>query len=241
MKKQLSILGVAALLAFTAVMPVKAADSTVKFTSSGTLDTPTSLGDAFKGMAPGEKKELNIEVKNENNNTADFYMSTEVVDALEKAGKGAGYDVKLSVGGTTLYDSTVGGYDGSGAGSTEGLKELNNGLKDSVLIATLAKGASTNIVLEITMDGEGVDKAGYAAAFGEIDFSFKAGYEDPTGTYTVYRVVTKTGETKYVTIRDQKVALAAQTGDTFFMWGAAVVVIAGAVMVILGLKRKAAK
>ncbi|MBO4376600.1 MAG: hypothetical protein J5811_04805, partial [Lachnospiraceae bacterium] len=67
------------------------------------------------------------------------------------------------------------------------------------------------------------------------------GYEDPTGTYTVYRVVTKTGETKYVTIRDQKVALAAQTGDTFFMWGAAVVVIAGAVMVILGLKRKAAK
>ena len=74
MKKQICILGAAVLLAITCVMPVKAADSTVTFGSDGKLDTPSSVGSTFNGMAPGETKSLTIEVKNENNNTADFYL-----------------------------------------------------------------------------------------------------------------------------------------------------------------------
>lgn len=242
MKKQICIMGAAVLLAITCVMPVKAADSTVTFTGSGSLDTPSTYGDVFNNMAPGETKSLTIQVKNENNNTADFYMSTEVMKAFESATtKGAGYDVKLTAGGVTIYDSTAGGYTSSGSGSEKGLGELNDSLDSSILIKTLAKGETTDVVLTIGLDGEGVDKnTGYANALGSIQFAFSAGYEDPTGPYTVYKVVTKTGETKYLKIFDQKVALAAQTGDSFIWWAGAVVVIAGVVMVIMGLRRKAA-
>ncbi len=242
MKKQICILGAAVLLAITCVMPVKAADSTVTFGADGKLNTPSSVGSTFNGMAPGETKSLTIQVKNENNNTADFYMSTDVVKALEEShgGAGAGYNVKLTAGGTVIYDSTAGGYTAAGTGSTEGLKDINASLNDKILIGTLAKGASTDVILTIGLDGEGVDKASYAASLGQIDFAFSAGYEDPTGPYTVYKVVTKSGETKYLKIFDQKVALAAQTGDTFIWWAGAVVILAGVVMVIMGLRRKAA-
>lgn len=242
MKKRFLTFGMAALLACSAVMPVSAADSTVSFTNEGTLETPATFGNVFDHMAPGEEKSLTIEVKNDNEHTADFYMSAETIKALEESvgGSGAGYDVKLIIGGTEVFNSALGGYVSTdGTGSTEGLKEMNGALSDSMLIATLKKGEKTDIVLTIGLDGEGMDKATYADAFGSIDFSFKAGYEDPTGAFHTYKVITKKGETKYVTIFDQKVALAAKTGDSFMWWIAAIVLALGIVALILGLKRKA--
>jgi len=244
MRKKILTLGVAALLAFSVALPAQAANSTVTFTSDGKMDTPASLGDAFEGMAPGEEKSLTIEVKNNNDHTADFYMSTEVLEALEKAGSaGAGYDVKLTAGGVTLYDSALGGYTGE-VGSTAGLKEMNGALSDSILIATLNKGGKTDVILTIGLDGEALDNTAainYANALGEIEFAFKAGYEDPTGGYTVYKIITKKGETKYVTIVDGKTPLAAKTGDNFSIIIAAVVVLAGVAFLVVGLRRKAAK
>lgn len=241
MKKRILTLGMVALLAGSVVLPVKAATPTVSFTDSGTLEAPSEMGDAFKNMAPGEEKSLTIKVENDNAHTADFYMSAETTKALEEAvsGSGAGYKVLLTIGGATVFDSTLGGYVG-GVGSKTGLTEMNGALSDSMLIATLKKGESTDVVLTIGLDGEGMDTLGYASALGEIDFSFKAGYEDPTGSFNIYKIVTKQGETKYVKIFNQQVALAAKTGDNFIWWAAALVLFAGIAIVVVGMKRKAA-
>ena len=179
-------------------------------------------------------------------------MSAEVVEALESntaAARGAGYEIKLTAGSTVLYDSTVGGY-GAGneeAASTTGIKSMNSALEDYILIATLENGESTNVVLSITFDGEAMDNTSaidYSWAEGQLAFDFKAGYEDPTGTTTVYKTVTKKGDTKFVTnlveIFEEAVPLSAvATGDTAMIGIGVVVLLAGIVLVVAGKRKKA--
>lgn len=234
-------------------------NTTVTFTNSRALEygnasgsgEEVNLGDAFANVVPGEERNQTITLKNEYNNSVDFYMSAEVLKALEETGKGAagaGYDIVLTAGGQILYDSSVGGYKQSnGAASVDGLKEMNNSaLKDSVLIATLAKDQTADVVLKIIFDGEAMDNnaaaVNYADTVGQIRFAFQAGYEDPTGLTTVYKVVTSEGETKYITrIVEERVPLAVPTGDSAMLALGALVLIAGIALLFLTRKKKGGK
>lgn len=235
MKKSLLAAAICALtLTLPSVSAFAAPDSDVKFKSDSTLVYTGS--EVSKTVAPGETFTEEISLSNENSTTADFYMNTEVIKELEKAGAaGAGYDVKISVkkgsDTTSLYDSTLGGD-----GSTTGLSGMNDSLKSDILVSTLKKGENASIIVEIFFDGEGLDNtalANYANTLANLNFDFKVGYEAPTGTSTVYKVVDKKGKVQYLTVTG------AQTGDSLwvpFVIGG--VLILGAVLLFLGKKKK---
>lgn len=219
----------------------------LEYGSAASADGTVNLGDAFKGVAPGETRSQTITLTNANDITVDFYMSTEVLQALEEskdAAMGAGYDIILSAGGKELYNSTLGGYNASGEGSTSGLGDMNASLGEDVLIATLAKGETADVVLQITFDGESMGSTGdadYTNALGKLSFDFKAGYEEPTGITEEYVTVEEKGETTYITtIVEERVPLAAQTGDNTMLLGALLILVGGIVLfVATGKKKKA--
>lgn len=235
MKKNLLAAAICALTLILPSVPAFAApDSSVTFKGDSTLEY--SDAEISKTVAPGETFTEEISLSNENSTTADFYMNTEVIKELEKAGAaGAGYDVKISVkkgsDTTSLYDSTLGGD-----GSTTGLTGMNDTLKSDILVSTLKKGEDASIVIEIFFDGEGLDNtdlANYANTLANLSFDFKVGYEAPTGTTTVYKVVDKKGQVQYLTV------MAAQTGDSLWLpivIGA--VLVLGIALLILGKKKK---
>ena len=260
MKKSILAVGIAFAMLHASSMPVRAADNaTVIFTDEKKLEyrnvtsdgSEVKLGSAFEGVAPGETRSETITLQNQNNRTADFYMSAEAVRALEEdaaQAKGAGYDIKLTVGKTVLYDSTVGGYDSTkeDAASKLGLSEMNQALKEDILIATLAHGETTDVVLTIWFDGEAMDNTtviDYSETAGQLAFDFKVGYEEPTGVETIYKVVTRQGETRYVKKRieifENAVPLAAvATGDTARVGIGVAVLAAGILLLLLGKKKR---
>ncbi len=252
MRKNFLTLGIAlcALLVMTTASAAEAAgNATVKFTSANRLEyenvktsgDAVDLGDTFKGVAPGETRSHTITVKNENDRTSDFYMSTEAVKSLEKGtekAKGAGYDIKLTAGSKVLYDSTLGGYVGDKA-SESGIEGMNELLEDYILIATLSKGQSTDVVLTIHFDGEAMDnnsKIDYTETFGQINFDFKVGYEDPTETIETVTVVTEKKAPTVVTL-----VQTVTTGDNALIGAGILVAAAGAVLFIIGARRKKAE
>lgn len=259
MRKNIWAFGLAITL-FTAsgVTTYAAPGATVSFTEGNTLeygggaevkDGEMNLGSAFENVAPGETKEQVITIKNENNHTADFYLSAEAVKELEKGkatAKGAGYDIVLKAGDSVLYDSTVGGYNAGKNASTTGIAGMNGALEDYILFATLKKGESANVVLSIKFDGEAMDNTSaidYSSTMGKIAFDFLAGYEDPTGKVVIVREVTEDGGVRYVRkvveILENGVPLgAAATGDGAMIGIATVVLVAGVVLIGIGKKRK---
>ncbi len=214
-------------------------------TNGGEVD----LGAAFEGVAPGETRTQTITLFNANGQTADFYMSTSVLQALEESREqaaGAGYDVVLTAAGIELYNSRLGGYGAEDAdGSREGLKALNDSaLNGDVLVATLGRGESAEVTLQIHFDGEAMDGSGGAADYsdtmGKVSFDFKVGYQDATGVIREDRVVTEKGETKYVTrIVEERLPLAAKTGDGAMIFGGLAVLAAGIVLFALTGKKRA--
>lgn len=223
------VLSVSSLTAFAD----QGTSATVTLDSNSKLTFTQDTENQNVNIAPGETFTETIYVKNDSSRTADFYLSTAVIEDLETkatGAKAAGYDVKLTAGSTTLYDSTVGGNV-----TENGLTDVS--LQDNMLIATLAKGASTNVVLTIAFDGEGLDStdtANYANTLANLQFDFMAGYEAPTGNTTTYRTVTEKGEDTVITLTGG----AAKTGDSLFIPVAiAFVLITGIVLLIVG-KRK---
>jgi len=258
-RKVLALLLAVTMFAGMSVTAFAADGATVSFTSSNTLEysgvtkdgDTVNLGDAFENVAPGETRTQTITLRNDNKRTADFYMSAEAVKALEagkEAAKGAGYDIKLTAGDTVLYDSTVGGYkseDGDSA-SSKGIDEMNGALEDYILIATMQKGESTDVVLTIVFDGEAMDNnaevVDYSLTDGQLAFDFKVGYEDPSGE-VIIKEVSEDGQVTYVkkivNIIENAVPLGAvATGDGAMVGAAAVVLLVGASMIIFGRKKK---
>jgi len=215
----------------------------VSFTESNTLEYSgaamangeVNLGAAFENVVPGELRTQIITLKNENGKTADFYMSAEVVEALETntvAARGAGYDIELKVGNTVLYDSTVGGYSASEAASASGIGGMNSVLEDYILVATLNPGESREIALSIKFDGEAMDNTSaidYSLTDGKLAFDFMVGYDEPAKE-TIVRY-----EQKEEVIRIIEVV---KTGDEALIGVAIAVLAAGLVLLVLGRKKK---
>ena len=206
-----------------------------------------SLGAAMIGVAPGETRTQTIQLVNKHDKTVDFYMDMEVLKALEEGreqASGAGYDVVLTAAGKELYNSKLGGYaTKTDEGSKEGLKAINaSALGSNVLVATLKKGETAEVTLQITFDGEGMDNnatVDYSDAIGEISFRFQAGFEDPTGVTKEDRVIIEKGPTRYVTqFIEEKLPLSVKTGDQSMLLGGIVILAAGVVLFLMTGKKK---
>lgn len=262
MKKSILAIGMAITVFLASGFTTYADTSaTVSFTSDKKLvysgvtveNGQVNLGSAFENVAPGETRTQTIVVKNENKHTADFYMSTEIIKALEDGSdtaKGAGYEIVLKAGDNTLYDSTLGGYAANEAASKTGIGSMNAELGDNVLIATLKKGESTDVVLQIAFDGEAMDNTAendYSLTSGQLAFDFLVSYDDAeapvsnkkTGSNTTPTSNTKPGVNHTVTIVDEGVPLSAvKTGDESMIGVTVAVLVAGVVLLMLGRKKK---
>lgn len=256
-KKALALILALMVLSATGITALANGTATVSFTENKTLeysnvtveDGVVNLGSAFEDVVPGETREQIITVKNDNKHTADFYISAQVLKALEEskdAAKGAGYDIVLKAGDTVLYDSTVGGYNAGQTASDTGIGEMNDALEDYVLFATLKNGEAAEVVLSISFDGEAMDNSGaidYSSTIGQIAFDFKAGYEEPTGKTVIVKEVTEDGEITYVKkvveIIEERVPLGAvPTGDGAMIGLAVAVLVLGMVLLFVGKKKK---
>lgn len=261
MKKKFMILAVAvALMTGNSLTVCAAGDATVTFTENEKIeysgvgyykDGTPKLGSAFEGMAPGEIREQVITIQNNNDKTVDFYMNASALQALEdsaKQAKGAGYEIKLTVGDTVLYDSNVGGYASAGTeGSTEGIREMNEGaLEGYMLIDTLSKKQAEKIKLSVFMDGEAMDNnsqaVDYSNALGQFGFSFRVAYDEPDAPTVIYKEVTRKGGTNYVKqiveIIEERVPLAAvATADPAMIGGGIAVMLSGILLVVVAAKR----
>lgn len=258
MKKKLLLLGTTLMMTFGLSMNAYAADAneTVTFTSDKNLEYSNggNLGDAFVGMAPGQSKEVTIDVVNKNSITADFYVQTEDIKALEQAvnASGGAYDIKLSMingsNSTVLYDSTLGGATGSqdnAVGSAEGIAEMKN-LEDNTYLATLKNGEQVQLVLDFTMDGESITNAtanNYSNAEGQIGFQFLVAYDTEGNRVIVNRkdlVEYQTGSRKQNFVTTVKnVVVAVKTGDTTAIIPMVAILAAGLfLLAVTGKKKK---
>lgn len=262
MKKSILAIGMAVVLFFTSGLTSYAnTTATVSFTSDKKLvysgvteeNGQVNLGSAFENVIPGETRTQTIVVKNENKHTADFYMSTEIIKALEDGAdtaKGAGYEIVLKAGSNTLYDSALGGYTAAESASKAGIGSMNAALEDKVLIATLKKGESTDVVLQITFDGEAMDNTSevdYSLTSAQLAFDFQVSYDEAetpdsngmSGSSVTATNGTNSGISSKVMITDEPVPLSSvKTGDGAMTGVALALLLAGVALIVLGRKKK---
>ena len=99
MKKKFWMIGLTTVF-MVAMTTVAYAETTVEFTNDNQLVYNTQeMGDAFKGMAPGDQKSQTLTIKNSNSHTTTFYMSAETLDYFEtaRAASGGLYDIQLTL------------------------------------------------------------------------------------------------------------------------------------------------
>lgn len=258
MKKKTMIWTMAAAMVCAMGLNAYAADSSVTFTEAEKLEYSGTLGSGEEGVilgsfdqvAPGDTVTQTITLKNTNELTVDFYMSARTLTALEEAvaegqtAGGAAYEITLTAGETSLYDSSAGGYLSEERADGVGLKKMNDALGEYILVGTLAKEQALDIRMMITFDGEAMDNTqggiDYSNTLGKIAFDFMVSYEEPAGPTIVYNDVERTEAPTVITrIMDQLVPLASvQTGDAALTGGAAVILIAGIVLIVLSCRKK---
>ncbi|MCR5719766.1 MAG: hypothetical protein K6F84_04295 [Lachnospiraceae bacterium] len=248
------IRNIAAALILFAAMSVNAlaASPEVVFTADKNLEYrgvtqkegAADLGEAFKDIAPGEERSAVITVKNENSHAVNFYMSTEVLKALEETGKnakGAAYDITLKVGDATVYDSRLGGYTEQLKKDDNGLADMNKMLEDSIFIGTFEKNDEKNVSLNIFFDGEAFDNdsaADYSLTTGKLAFEFKVSYDDPATSEVKYQVVERKHPGKIETIYENVTPLAAvATGDKTPIVFGSILIAAGLVLIVFALRK----
>ena len=255
MKKKVLALALMTAMLFAMSSPVSAEEkASVVFTEKNQLEYrntekdeegTVNLGNAFEGVAPGETRSQAFTLSNESSQTVDFYMSTEVLQSLEEINRasGAAYDILLTIAGKEIYCSTVGGYASpDSSGSSEGLKEMNDSvLGSSILAATLTKGQTAEVVLQITFDGEAMDNnniSDYSEALGRIRFRFRAGYENSGGDVQEESKETEEEQDETAGKHEGKqVSKAAKTGDAA-MPAVGIVAVGAGILLLVVVERK---
>ena len=232
------------------------AAETVTFTSDSKLKynnnegDKISLGEEFIGMAPGETREQVITITNNNEQTADFYVSAKTIQSLiekcgilnENAGGGI-FFISLKV------DSADNNKDWKIFESTQFVAQkkgnldfkLNETLKNDTLFATLVKGESINLILSIGLDGESIRNnkktCDYSDAIGTIEFNFLVSYDTPEKKV----IVEKSENVINMTVFKTKVAntvAALKTGDTTPIFALSSILIIGTIIIFITGKKK---
>ena len=134
------------------------------YTKDITLNDLLLGGPDGNGIEPGDSFTVTITLKHDYAQRADWYMSNDVINSLEKISQsgasGGAYTYSLkykkdknSNDEQVLYSSdTVGGEGSTAAGG--GLHEATNALKGFFYLDTLSQGQVAEIKLEVAIDGE---------------------------------------------------------------------------------------
>lgn len=234
MGKKITIVGIFLLAILAIGMKSQAAKTpSVTFTKGEQLIlSDTSLGNVFEGMAAGDERTLAIEVKNENKNTTDFYMSAEALQSLEDVNKASGgaYGITLMVNESVIYsNNSIGGALSTGTTTSKGLYDVIE-LKNKLFVATLKTGEKAVVKFTMGLDGEAItnnENNSYSNAVGQFNFEFQAAYDGDKGLTVVNKEV--------VTIVPNKVPFAngpVATGDNTNVWPFVLALVVGVLLVV---------
>ena len=117
------------------------------------VDGSRVIADSLAGMEPGDSITLTINLKQDNADSADWYMSNEVLDSQFASGSAYGYYLTFT---SPNKDRTRVLYDSSrvGGDNTDGLYDATNNLEDFFYLDTLSKGQEAKVELTVSLDGE---------------------------------------------------------------------------------------
>ena len=194
---------------------------TVTYTAGGDMTDDYSSSEYISrvsGMQPGDSITFEVVTRHENDTTADWYLTNEVVKSLEEGdAQGSAYGYLLAYEGPagsensrTLYESTHVGGD-----SSEGLAEATNALdsEDYLFLDTLRKGQEGKVTLTVTLDGDTESNA-YFNTLARVKMAFaveeNVGEDDPNNPSSSTTTTTTTRTTR--TTRRRRTVLA-KTGD----------------------------
>lgn len=261
MNKKILILVFTMVLVFGLSLNAFAAE-TVTFTSDSKLtyhnnvgyDTDKiSLGDEFIGMAPGETREQVITITNNNEQTADFYVSTKTIQSLEEILRSIEVMPNSADGGVISISLKVDSVDNSkdfplyqskhvvAKNNSNLALELNKNLEKDTFLATLKKGESINLILSIGLDGESIRNDdsinNYSNAIGLIEFDFSVFYDTPEKKVVVEENENVINMTVFKTKVANTVA-ALKTGDTTPIFALSSILIIGTIIIFLTGKKK---
>ena len=190
MKKKLLALLLMALLMFTLTATAYAetipgaSGWEVTFNSKEEMESNFSSGaiaDILSNVQPGDETTITVTVRNTSGKTVDWYMLNNIIQTLEESNgaQNGGYTYILtyvtSSGSTReLYNSNkVGG--GGQAGYTnpagDGLKEIDDALKEYMFLERMDTGKSGVVTLYVALDGESQDNS-YQNAEADLQLRF---------------------------------------------------------------------
>ena len=140
-------------------------------------------------IQPGDSITLQVNLKNADEEKADWYMTNQVLQTLEEsndAAEGGAYTYILTYvdpagGEVVLYSSEVVG--GEDAKDEEGLHQATNGLEDYFYLGRLAKDEQAVIRLYVQLDGETQGNA-YQDTLAKLQMNFAV---ESVGTETVVK------------------------------------------------------
>lgn len=193
MRKLFASLAVGALLCFgcagVAFAQTNSVDWAVSFSNDAQMVSDydqQAVNDALSAMQPGDSVKFEVTVTNDNENSTDWYMTNQVIKALEDEDLeyGGAYTYSLSYGDRVLYSSDMIG--GEGSGGATGLQEATEATGEWLYLATLGQGESGTVVLEVSLDGSTQGNA-YMNKLGTLQINFAVEYTDNGHTELVYR------------------------------------------------------
>lgn len=162
--------------------------------------------DQVSNLQPGDDITFEVAAIHENDSSADWYVSNDVISSLEDSQKdaengGSNYEYLLTWEGPqqsrTLYDSQAVGGDDS-----NGLNEATDALDDYIFLENMSKGQSGKVTIKVTLDGETEGNA-YFDTLAQLKVRFAVEPVEPkkettsrttTNTTTTNRELVRTGD-----------------------------------------------
>lgn len=185
-------------------------------------------------VMPGDTVIFDVDYKNTSDKSADFYLSTDIINSLEEKNidgsaaniSGGAYSYKLSytLNGTKtiIYDSqTVGGDNTTVLGLNQIQGTLKNGEGTYFDVGVVPAGGMGTVEIEIALDGNSQDNS-YMEKLASLDVRFGVENVEPASTNTVTENKSRTvvyevpGGTEVILIDEGAVPTSAnpQTGDS---------------------------
>ena len=192
LRKHLSalMLGLALCLPVTAFADSVTGDPNwgVTFTAQSRMESNFNLrefNDAIYGMQPGDDVTITLKLRNDHQETTNWYMTNTVLQSLEdtsKTASGGAYTYILTytnVKGedTVLFNSDTVGGEGIVA-QREGLHAATDNLEDFFYLDTLTNGQQGMITLHVALDGE-TQGNDYQDTLAELQMNFAVELETP--------------------------------------------------------------
>ncbi|MBE5911508.1 hypothetical protein [Pseudobutyrivibrio sp.] len=185
-------------------------------------------------VMPGDTVIFNVDYKNTSDKSADFYLSTDIINSLEEknidgsaaniSGGAYSYELSYTLNGTTtiIYNSeTLGGDNTTVLGLNQIQGTLKNGEGTYFDVGIVPAGGMGTVKIEIALDGNSQDNS-YMEKLASLDVRFGVENVEPATTNTVTENKSRTvvyevpGGTEVILIDEGVVPTSAnpQTGDS---------------------------